>query len=316
MKHIVKYLILLPILITISAKSIDCGESAHTPAARITHVTSQRIEEHERAISGLVYNRQCKRYAVYAVLSGCAAYTLYWFFSDHDISLFKKLNDKKIVTQQELEESHKQLLENLVQNYGLSKKAPIVQADAKKSAIISEMLWGVTGKIKSSSVSIAQFGLASVLLTKAEGIFLSNESIHWFYTTEQSIFEKAQNLINWAATCDADMRPDATSTSSTKYLNNHFFLECAHDYIDSLMALIGFMQYKVKSIESNSHISCASSFTSIIEAVTLYATELALKIDSRLTGDAICCLQDEVRKTDRLIESLYKKFSMLEKKYS
>lgn len=316
MKQVVKYLILLPILLVFSEKSMHSGESAHVPRLRITHVTTQRIEEHERAIGALVYARQCKRYAVYAALSGCAAYTLYWFFSDYDISLFKKVHDKKFVTQQELEESHKQLLENLVQNYGLSKKEPVAHTDAKKSAIISEMLYGVAGKIKSSSLSIAQFGLASILLTKAEGIFLSNESIHWFYTTEQSIFEKAQNLANWAATCDADMRTDATSTTSTKTLNNHFFLECAHEYVDALMALIGFMQYKVKSIEAHARPSCASSFTSIIEAVTLYVTELALKMDSRLAGNATCCLHDEVRKTDRLIESLYKKFLMLEKKYS
>lgn len=273
-------------------------------------ISETALSRKEKNIADLICHRQYRRYAGYTLLTGTTIYGLLYFFKMHDFGLQHNLDQATIVTKGDLAHAHA----TLVKDYGLTKvteQKVLPDAQKAKNAAL-EMIKSLAITAKDTTLSLIHLSIVNNLYQKAKDMVLSDDSIKWYYLTEIAAADKAQRLMYFADQYEYATR---TAIPSRVDLQLHFLREHAYDYIDALMSLIAFMRYKATSLQESNTQSLNPAFTSLIEAATLYATNMASVLEQALSGKMSSGLREEVYKTHKLIESLYLKFLTLEERY-
>lgn len=299
---------LVPAAITCQDPLVELPRTLPDPCLQISEAA---MSTREKKIADLIIRRKYRRYAGYTVLTGTAVYSLLYFFRMHDFGLQRNLEQAEVATKGDLARAHY----DFVKDYGLTKVSEQqgLESTQKVTSTALETIKNFAIAAKDTTLSLIHLSIVNNIYQKAKDMIISDDSIKWYYLNEIGVADKSQRLMYFADQYEYAMR---TTIPSRVDLQLHFLREHAYDYIDALISLIAFMRYKATSLQEQNTQAFDPAFTSLIEAATLYATDLANLIEQELSGKISCGLRDEVYKTHKLIESLYLKFLALEERYS
>lgn len=170
--------------------------------------------------------------------------------------------------------------------------------------------------------STAPWTAATMILQRATSIFLFREDMAWFYNEEKGLPIAGKQLeayaINYDAAC-ATKQP-----ASTIMLKKELLLEAAGHYLDGLMALYAFMDYRAQQIMTSFdeavRPAVGTQCTRLATSLAQTSIELGEKLNALVANNSTDAVQpsDTARalivQTNNLVQALVSSFVRLETK--